>query len=81
MSSVTENRNSKISKLIPSLIDRFDSQSSEKSATEPGKSRTSRENYKMEQRDFSKRPNIPGMDWADCSWADPEDSLYPDNTD
>ena len=25
--------------------------------------------------------NIPGMDWDDCSLADPEDSLYPDNTD
>ena len=81
MSSDTEDRNSEISKLILSLIDSFDSQSSEKSATEPGKSRTARENYKMEQRDFSKRPNIPGMDWADCSWTDPEDCLYPDNTD
>ena len=57
------------------------SQSSEKSTTEPGKSRTAREDYKMEQRDFSKRPNIPGLYWADCSWTDIEDSLYPDNTD
>ena len=81
MSSVTENRNSEMSKLILSPINSFDSQSSEKSAKEPGKSRTAREDYKMEQRDFSKRPNIPGMDWADCSWPDPENSLYPDNTD
>jgi len=27
-------------------------------------------------RDYSARPNLTGMDWANCSWADPDDSLF-----
>jgi len=25
--------------------------------------------------DYRLRPQIPDMDWANCSWADPDDSL------
>lgn len=25
--------------------------------------------------DYRSRPHIPDMDWANCSWADPDDSL------
>ena len=44
-----------------------------------GSEKRRRGDYQMEERDFTKIPNIPDMDWADCSWADPEDSLYPDS--
>eukprot|EP00092_Neocalanus_flemingeri_P040968 GFUD01044607.1.p1 GENE.GFUD01044607.1~~GFUD01044607.1.p1 ORF type:complete len:153 (+),score=32.07 GFUD01044607.1:82-540(+) len=27
------------------------------------------------RNDYSLRPNLPDMDWANCSWADPDDSL------
>ena len=37
-----------------------------------------RDNYYLTLReDYSSRPNIIDMDWANCSWADPDDSLFP----
>ena len=43
----------------------------------PSEPKRSRPDYKMEERDFSLVPHIPGMDWANCSWVNPWDSLYP----
>ena len=33
--------------------------------------------YLVLKSDYSHRPNVEGMDWANCSWADPDDSLSP----
>ena len=41
------------------------------------KHRDHREYLALEQ-DYSHRPNVKGMDWAECPWAHPDDSLlYP----
>ena len=29
------------------------------------------------EKDYSHRPRVPGMDWAECPWANPDDSLLP----
>ena len=37
-----------------------------------------RDSYYLALReDYSSRPNVTDMDWANCSWADPHDSLFP----
>ena len=33
--------------------------------------------YLWLDKDYSHRPRVPGMDWAECPWADPDDSLFP----
>ena len=33
--------------------------------------------YTKLDQDYSHRPRVPGMDWAECPWAHPDDSLFP----
>ena len=40
------------------------------------KHRDHSEYLKLEQ-DYSHRPRVWGMDWAECPWAHPDDSLFP----
>ena len=40
------------------------------------KERDHSEYIKLE-KDYSHRPNVRGMDWAECPWAHPDQSLFP----
>lgn len=37
--------------------------------------------YLKLEKDYSHRPRVPGMDWAECPWAHPDDSLFPSSDD
>ena len=37
--------------------------------------------YLQLEKDYSHRPRVPGMDWAECPWAHPDDSLFPSSDD
>ena len=69
-----------MTELLLALVEELLSKGSEDSTTGPSEPKRSRPDYVMEERDFSLVPYIPGMDWANCSWANPWDSLYPANT-
>jgi len=43
---------------------------------EPSKPRIRDPKYLELKEDYSHRPCVPGMDWAECEWADPDDSLF-----
>ena len=58
--------------------DMFDHSDSE--CNDVGQKNRNHEEYLLLKSDYSHRPNVEGMDWADCSWADPDDSLYPDTS-
>ena len=69
-----------MTELVLALVDDVLRKGSEDSSTGPSEPKRSRPDYEMEKRDFSLVPHIPGMDWANCSWANPWDSLYPANS-
>lgn len=66
-----------MAEIVLALVEDFVNQGSEESDSGPSEPKRIRLDYQMEQRDFSRVPHIPGMDWANCSWANPWDSLYP----
>ena len=37
--------------------------------------------YLKLEKDYSHRPRVPGMDWAECPWAHPDDSLFTSSDD
>ena len=69
-----------MAEIVLALVEDFLSEGSEKPGQGPSASGPKRRrlDYQMERRDYSLVPHIPGMDWANCSWANPWDSLYPD---
>ena len=64
-----------MTELLLALVEDLVSKEGGDSSTEPSQPKRSRPDYVMEERDFSLVPHIPGMDWANCSWANPWDSL------
>ena len=70
-----------MAEIVLALVEDFLSEGSEKPGQGPSGSdsgpKRRRLDYQMERRDYSLIPHIPGMDWANCSWANPWDSLYP----
>ena len=68
-----------MAEIVLALVEDFLSEGSEKPGQGPSGSGPKRRrlDYQMERRDYSLIPHIPGMDWANCSWANPWDSLYP----
>lgn len=66
-----------MSELLLALVEDLLSKGSEDPSTGPSEPKRSRPDYEMEERDFRLVPHLPGMDWANCSWANPWDSLYP----
>ena len=74
-----------MAEIVLALVEDFLSEGSEEPGQGPSGSgsgsgsgpKRRRLDYQMERRDYSLVPHIPGMDWANCSWANPWDSLYP----
>ena len=69
-----------MTELVLALVEDFLGAGSEDSSSTsggPSEPKRSRPDYKMEERDFSQVPHIPAMDWANCAWLNPWDSLYP----
>ena len=64
-----------MTELLLELVEDLVSKEGEDSSSGPSQPKRSRPDYVMEERDFSLVPHIPGMDWANCSWANPWDSL------
>ena len=67
-----------MAELLLGLVEDLLSKGSDESTSGPSEPKRSRLDYKMEKRDFSQVPHIPGMDWANCSWLNPWD-LTPTN--
>ena len=62
-----------------SIADMFETPKASKYSkifVEPCKPRLRDKKYLALREDYSNRPNVPGMDWAECEWADPDDSLF-----